>query len=59
MTGIRNPRAHEHNYLDEPHAALELLALANHLFRLVMQATRTRGRKGKLSGTHSSRVSSP
>ncbi len=47
MTGIRNPRAHEHKYLDEPHAALELLSLANHLFRLVSKATRTRSRKVK------------
>jgi uncharacterized protein (TIGR02391 family) len=45
MTGIRNPRAHVHKYLDEPHAALELLSLANHLLRLVTGATRSRFKK--------------
>ena len=33
MTGIRNPRAHEHELTDEPEIALELLVLANHLMR--------------------------
>jgi uncharacterized protein (TIGR02391 family) len=33
ITGIRNPRAHEHAYLDDPSTALELLGLANHLVR--------------------------
>ena len=33
MTGIRNPRAHEHGLVDEPEVALELLVLANHLMR--------------------------
>lgn len=47
MTGIRNPRAHEHRYLDEPHAALELLSLANHLFRQATEAKRTRSKKVK------------
>jgi uncharacterized protein (TIGR02391 family) len=42
MTGIRNPRAHEHRYLDEPEVAIELLALANHLLRMVNSAKRTR-----------------
>lgn len=45
MTGIRNPRAHEHRYLDEPHAAIEMLALANHLYRLAREASRTRARR--------------
>lgn len=44
MTGIRNPRAHEHKYLDEPRNALELLALCNHLLRLVRTSRRARGR---------------
>jgi uncharacterized protein (TIGR02391 family) len=44
MTGIRNPRAHEHRYLDEPRNALELLALCNHLVRVVTAATRARRR---------------
>lgn len=33
MTGIRNPRAHDHQLLDSPDVALELLVLANHLMR--------------------------
>ncbi len=33
MTGIRNPRAHDHQLADEPEAALEMLLLANHLMR--------------------------
>jgi uncharacterized protein (TIGR02391 family) len=44
MIGIRNPRAHEHKYLDEPRNALELLALCNHLVRVTLNATRTRKR---------------
>jgi len=47
MTGIRNPRAHEHRYLDEPHVALEMLTWANHLIRMVNKATKTRARKQK------------
>ena len=31
MTGIRNPRAHEHNWEDTEERALQLLSLANHL----------------------------
>ena len=31
MTGIRNPRAHDHQLADDPDVALELLVLANHL----------------------------
>lgn len=33
MTGIRNPRAHEHSLADAGEVALELLILANHLMR--------------------------
>ena len=33
MSGIRNPRAHEHKLQDKPEEALELLVLANHLMR--------------------------
>ena len=33
MTGIRNPRAHDHQLVDAPEAALEMIALANHLMR--------------------------
>jgi uncharacterized protein (TIGR02391 family) len=33
MAGIRNPRAHEHDLVDSPDVALELLVIANHLMR--------------------------
>ena len=38
ITGIRNPRAHEHTYLDDPVTSLELLGLANHLVRMARSA---------------------
>ena len=40
MTGIRNPRAHEHGLADGPEVALELLVLANHLMRKLDAATK-------------------
>ena len=40
MTGIRNPRAHEHNLVDDPDVALELLVLANHLMRKLDSTTK-------------------
>jgi uncharacterized protein (TIGR02391 family) len=46
MTGVRNPRAHDHRLDDEPEAALELLALANHLMRRLDAAKRSRRRGG-------------
>lgn len=39
MTGIRNPRAHEHDLRDDPKVALELLVLANHLMCKLKNAT--------------------
>ena len=39
MTGIRNPRAHDHEHRDSATVAIELLALANHLVRKVREAT--------------------
>lgn len=42
MTGIRNPRAHQHNYKDEIETALELLGLANHLIKKVKKASKIR-----------------
>ena len=41
MTGIRNPRAHDHQLADEPEVALELLVLANHLMRKLDAATKS------------------
>jgi uncharacterized protein (TIGR02391 family) len=38
MTGIRNPRAHEHHYMDEPEVALEMLAWANHLISVARKS---------------------
>ncbi len=35
MMGIRNPRAHEHDLVDNAEAALESLILANHLMRML------------------------
>ena len=40
MTGIRNPRAHNHQLADSPEVALELLMLANHLMRKLYAATK-------------------
>lgn len=45
MTGIRNPRAHEHKLWDSPDIALEMLTWANHLMRVVGEAKRVRKRK--------------
>ena len=39
MTGIRNPRAHEHDYEDSPEEALEILVLVNHLMRILGKST--------------------
>jgi uncharacterized protein (TIGR02391 family) len=44
MTGVRNPRAHEHLLRDEPEAALEILVMANHLLGVLARAKRTRNR---------------
>ena len=45
MTGIRNPRAHEHDSEDDPRVALELLTFANHLMRKLDTARKSRRRK--------------
>ena len=42
MTGIRNPRAHAHDWIDEPKEALELLVFANHLVRKILIPTSSR-----------------
>ena len=38
ITGLRNPRAHDHLYTDSPEQALRLLALADYLFTVVESA---------------------
>jgi uncharacterized protein (TIGR02391 family) len=48
MTGIRNPRAHDHWRDDEPDVALELLVLANHLMRVLAGTKRVRRRRPSL-----------
>ena len=39
MAGIRNPRAHEHEIVDDPEVALEMLVIANHLMRKLEGST--------------------
>ena len=46
MTGIRNPRAHQHDLMDDPEVALELLGLANHLMRKLDAATKNEPETG-------------
>lgn len=38
MVGIRNPRAHEHNYQDSERKTFELLILADHLMQKLQSA---------------------
>lgn len=42
MTGIRNPRAHEHRLVDSKERALQLLGWANHLMERVKSARRSK-----------------
>jgi uncharacterized protein (TIGR02391 family) len=49
MTGIRNPRAHEHQVWDSPDVALEMMAWANHLMRMIDKAKRVRKCKKTLA----------
>lgn len=39
MTGIRNPRTHQHETLDSPQDAVERLVIANHLLRILDSST--------------------
>ena len=39
MSGIRNPRAHEHEIVDDPDVALEMLIIANHLMNKLENST--------------------
>lgn len=50
MTGIRNPRAHEHEIWDSPDRALEMLVLAKHLACVVDKSKRVRRRRKQASG---------
>jgi uncharacterized protein (TIGR02391 family) len=45
MTGIRNPRAHEHKKTDSPEATLEMLVWANHLMGVAHKAKRVKKQK--------------
>jgi len=45
MTGLRNPRAHESTWSDEPQGSLELLAFVSHLMRKLDGAKRSRSRR--------------
>jgi uncharacterized protein (TIGR02391 family) len=47
MTGIRNPRAHEHDLRDDPDVALEMLVIANHLTRMLRRSSRPRARRAR------------
>jgi len=49
MTGIRNPRAHEHKKTDSPEVALEMLVWANHLMSVIERAKRVRKLKKALT----------
>ena len=49
MTGIRNPRAHDHKKVDSPEVALEMLAWANHLMMKTDKAKRVRKHKKTLT----------
>lgn len=45
MTGIRNPRAHEHALRDDADVAMELLVMANHLARVLRRSARVRRKR--------------
>lgn len=47
MTGIRNPSAHEHKYLNDPDVALKLIAWADHLMAMAKKSTKKKHRKTK------------
>jgi uncharacterized protein (TIGR02391 family) len=38
MTGIRNPRAHENDFDNDPYTAIQLLSLADHLLQRTQKA---------------------
>jgi len=45
MCGIRNPRVHEHEYLDDAHIALEMIAFAQHLMHKLKSTRKCRKKK--------------
>jgi uncharacterized protein (TIGR02391 family) len=45
ITGIRNPRAHDHKKTDTPKVTLEMLTWANHLMGIVNKAKRVKKSK--------------
>lgn len=46
MTGLRNPRAHDHRIEDAPQGALEMLVLASFLMRMLRRTARARRARG-------------
>jgi len=47
ITGIRNPRAHEHRLEDNPQSALEMIVIANHLLGKLTKAKRVHRKRVK------------
>ncbi|WEK03803.1 MAG: TIGR02391 family protein [Candidatus Devosia phytovorans] len=50
VQGIRNPCAHEFNWVDEPETALDLLLFVQHLLRKARMAAPQRPRNGREAG---------
>jgi uncharacterized protein (TIGR02391 family) len=53
MTGIRNPRAHENDFDNDPFIAIRLLSLADHLLDRAKRAKRARLKKKSLKAAAS------
>jgi len=45
MTGVRNPRAHENDFDNDPFIAVRLLGLADHLLQRAQQAKRAKRKR--------------
>jgi uncharacterized protein (TIGR02391 family) len=51
MKGIRNPRAHAHGFKDDPQKALEIIILAQHLLRVLREASVVQAEAADKGGT--------